>query len=401
MMESEAQDNIRELDPFGFLVGHSSAIRPLGGDVRGPDPRYVFHTPYVEFRPGRVAFTIRFDQLKASFGELRIDINAFIPGSGRDALFVTSARLNLADRASVSRDLTISIMSVAGATYAAYAFCPEGTDAWAAGLTVTAEQTDAPEGVNPAGFLLPTTLGGDAALQMPTRLIDNGVPRFADPVSQAMTAEQLAETDYQQWIARLPNRPDDDSGRWKLAFIAQVLDRYGMLRAGGRGIALGDGCTMLAPVIAAAGCTAVLATLPSDHGVSDFSWNTVSCAPLDLTIGQDGPAGVALSLADQPADARGFDFLWSIGMAQLGYERGHCANFLVELMAVLRPGGYAVHMLDVAEASDRATHALPRTEVERLAVTLISRGFTVAQLNFSGMRKGSGAAPFGLIVRKD
>ena len=111
MLDAEYRENVRTLDPFGFLVGQGSAIRPLGGEERSPDPRYVFHTPYVEFRPGRVVFTIRFEELQASFGELRVNINAQIPGSGRDAMFVTSSRLLLADRETVERGLTISIMS--------------------------------------------------------------------------------------------------------------------------------------------------------------------------------------------------------------------------------------------------------------------------------------------------
>jgi hypothetical protein len=92
--------------------------------------------------------------------------------------------------------------------------------------------------------------------------------------------------------------------------------------------------------------------------------------------------------------------MWTIGMAQLGYEAGHTANFLFELMTVLRPGGFAIHMLDLAPSAAEATGSLPRSEVERLAVTLISRGFTVAQLNF-GDGNPLEARPFGMIVRKD
>jgi hypothetical protein len=92
--------------------------------------------------------------------------------------------------------------------------------------------------------------------------------------------------------------------------------------------------------------------------------------------------------------------MWTIGMAQFGYEAGHCGNFLCELMTVLRPGGFAVHMLDLAPAAGEAKDSLPRSEVERLAVTLLSRGFTVSQLNF-GTGGSTATLPFGLIVRKD
>ena len=109
---------------------------------------------------------------------------------------------------------------------------------------------------------------------------------------------------------------------------------------------------------------------------------------------------MTLELAAEPADQRGFDFMWTMGMAQLGYKAGHTANFLSGLMSVLRPGGFAIHMLELSPSATEAAENLPRSEIERLAVTLISRGFTVAQLNF-GDGNPLEARPFGMIVRKD
>ena len=397
-MDAQAPDNIRELDPFGFMVGHASAIRPLGGPEKGPDPRYVFHTPYVEFRPGRVIFAIRLDKLQASFGELRVFINAFVPGSGRDAVFVTSSRLDLTDRAAVERGLVISVLAVAGATYAAFGLCMEGTDAQAAGLIVTAGQDEAHADPGNAAFLLPTRLASPP-LELPSRMVGDRPPRFVDPVSQVMTDDQLADPEYRHWLARLANRPVDDAAAWRFAFIAQVLERYGMLRKGARGITLGGGGMVLGPVLAAAGCEALLGQLPADHGASDFSWSNVICRQLDAAGVPEG-TNITLALADEPADQRGFDFMWTIGMAQLGYQAGHTANFLFDLMTVLRPGGFAIHLLDLSTSAAESTASLPRREVERLALTLISRGFTVAQLNF-GVGSLPETRPFGMIVRKD
>lgn len=398
MDAAAAEDNVRELDPFGFMVGHASAIRPLGGPERGPDPRYVFHTPYVEFRPGRVIFAIRFDKLQASFGELRVFINAFVPGSGRDAVFVTSSRLDLADRVAVERGLVISILAVAGATYAAFGLCVDGTDAQAAGLTVTAGQEEANNDPANAVFLLPTQLA-TPQFELPSRLVGDSRPLFTDPVSQMMTEDQLSEPDYRNWLHRLANRPAEDMATWRFAFIAQALESYGMLRKGARCITLGGGGMVLGPILAAAGCEALVGQLPADHGASDFSWMNVICRRLDPAGVPEG-TNITLALADEPADQRGFDFMWTIGMAQLGFDAGHTANFLFELMAVLRPGGFAIHMFDLAPSAVDASGSLPRGEVERLAVTLISRGFTVAQLNF-GDGNPTEARPFGLIVRKD
>ncbi|MES2498446.1 MAG: hypothetical protein V4618_20205 [Pseudomonadota bacterium] len=397
-MEASVSDTVRELDPFGFMIGHGSAIRPLGGEQRSPDPRYVLHTPYVEFRPGRVLFTIHFDQLKASIGELRVNINAFIPGSGRDAILVTSARIQLADSAAVARGMAISFMSVAGATYAAFGYCSEATDARAAGISIRAEQieTNDEAGQQP---LLPTHFGG-TALETPARLVSEAAPSFADPASQPMTQSQLGEEAFGLWASRLSPRPTTPEGQWRLAFLAQVLDRYGMLRSGARGIGWGDESVAIAPILSAAQCEAVLAVPPIGPDNSSIAWNALACTALDAPAGPDGSRpGMIVSLVDQPADQRGFDFLWSIGMAEQGYAAGGTANLLGELMTVLRPGGYAVHLFDLATTAGGP--GLPRSEIERLSVTLLSRGFSVAQLHFGDAVGQGESVPFAMVLSKD
>lgn len=400
-MDAESQDLIRELDPFAFFINHASAIRPLGGQERGVDPRYVFHTPYVAFRPGRVIFSVRFDRLQASFGELRVNINAFIPGSGRDAVFVMSSRLDMSDRIATERGLSIAVLTVAGASYAAYGFCVDGTDARAEGVTITAEEIAAPDGMSDEQLLLPTQFGAHD-LDTPVRLVTEEPPRFRDPISQPMTGAQLAEPEYRAWIDQLGRESGDPKRGWPIAFIAQALDRYGMLRPGGRGIGLGEGAAELGLIAVGRGCEAMLALFEPDLGNVSLSWGEMPCAPIDAVPGPDGLIGGApLSMADRPPDQRGFDFLWSVGLANRGHAAGNCANLLIEAMTVLRPGGYAVHIFDFATGPGAPADALPRTEVERIAVTLISRGHTVAQLNFaSGVALAEPDIPFGLIVRK-
>ena len=401
MTDSEHQDLLRDLDPFGFQIGHASAIKPLGGSERGPDPRYVFHTPYIAFRPGRVTFTIRFDKLQASFGELRVHINAFVHGSGRDAIFVTSSRLDMTDRAAAERGMTISILTVAGATYAAYGFCPEGTDARAAGITITAEETGGADDITAGELLLPTQWGTQA-LETPARLVGDGPVLLCDPVSQPMTGSQLAEPEYRQWATALQSAVDDSRTTWPLAFIAQALNRYGMLQPSARGLALGQRAAALAPVMAAHDCHAMVATVRPQPGDAGINWDALPCAPIDAPSGPDGHLrSVPLSIADQPAQERGFDFIWSLGAASRLNITGDTASFLTGAMMMLRPGGYAVHMFDLATGDGAPPTAIPRAEVERIAVMLISRNFSVAQLNFaSDVALEQPATPFGLIVRK-
>lgn len=394
-MTLEIQEQVRALDPFGFLVGQSSAITPLGGADRSRDSRYAFHTPYIDFQPGRVVFRIRLRGLRASFGELRVDINAFIPESGRDAIFVTSARLDLSDTAAVARGLTISFMCVAGATYAAYGYCPQGTDARAEALEIEAEQL---ETIDPASVqrpLLPSKYGG-AQMETPSRLIASEPPSFAHPVSQAMTPSQLEESDFALWSGLLGNRNATTEIRWRLAFAAQALRSYGMLVPGARGLCCGDEFRALAPIFAEAGSNVLLADTSVDMEGAAASQGALACRNLDST--PESPAFL-LSLANEAPDQRGFDFMLTLDIANESYAQGSSATALLEMMSVLRPRGVAIHMLRLAGAAATNVGALPRKEVERLAVTLLSRGFSVAQLNFDGTSDGD--RPFGLIVRRD
>lgn len=392
-MTLEPPEQVRALDPFGFLVGQSSAIMPLGGAERSRDGRYAFHTPYIDFQPGRVVFRVRFSGLRASFGELRVDINAFIPESGRDAIFVTSARLDLSDTQAVARGLTISFMCAAGATYAAYGYCPQGTDARAEGLEIEAEQLETIDPASAQRPLLPSKYGV-AQVETPSRLIASAPPSFAYPVSQAMTPSQFEERDFVAWSGLLDNDIATADARWRLAFAAQALKSYGMLASGARGLCRGDEYRALAPIFAEAGCDVMLADIPTPtEGVSHDS---LTCRHLDS--GPETPAFL-LSLADEAPDQRGFDFMLTLDIANESYAQGSSATALLEMMAVLRPRGVAIHMLRLAGSTAATGGALPRKEVERLAVTLLSRGFSVAQLNFDGT--DDGVLPFGLIVRRD
>ncbi|MET0375385.1 MAG: hypothetical protein ABW128_14165, partial [Rhizorhabdus sp.] len=176
----------------------------------------------------------------------------------------------------------------------------------------------------------------------------------------------------------------------------------GMLQPGARGLALGRQAAALAPIMAARKCHALIATIAAPTGGVGIPWHALPCSPIDAVPGPDGLLpGAPLSIADQPADERGFDFLWSLGAAGRLYMSGSTSSFLIEAMMMLRPGGYAVHMFDLVTGEGAPPNAIPRAEVERIAVMLISRNFSVAQLNFApGVSLDRPSTPFGLIIRK-
>jgi len=114
-------------------------------------------------------------------------------------------------------------------------------------------------------------------------------------------------------------------------------------------------------------------------------------------------------IEDEPPIAlRGFDFLWSFQGLDAAHGYGQAARFVECSLRVLRQGGYGIFLLSMIDrpgADSAGPGILTRREVERLALTMISRSHDVAQLNFAadeldGPRATGAVTPFLLIVRR-
>jgi len=379
------------LDPFGFMPGYASMIRPLGGTTASPDPRYAFHTPYVKFRAGRVRFTTKIAGLTAKGGELHLRVHGFIPESGRDAVLVTSSRIELSHQPDgVEHEMIVRC--VGGVGYAVYAFILDANQVNADSVTVFAEEED--DGAYGYSEELdgPTSFGTER-LGRPGELIGHARPVFAEPVSQCMTEAQLDEPAFAQWRTRLPAslRPEQS---WAAAQALQILERYGLLHHGALGLGLGDNEQVLPPILAQHGCE-------------------TECYAIDggrvERISEDAATVVGWRIEDEPPVAlRGFDFLWSFQGLDAAQGYGQAARFVECALRVLRQGGYGVFrlsMIDRPGADSAGPGILTRREVERLALTMISRSHDVAQLNFAadeldGPRATGAVTPFLLIVRR-
>ncbi|WP_340315020.1 hypothetical protein [Rhizorhabdus argentea] len=391
MTGTESQAAVREIDAFSYLASIASAIKPLGGPEPSPDPKYGFHTQYLEFRPGRVVFTIRFDALKAARGELRVQLQAYSPGRQSVSLVDATAG-SMAALAQDGGELTLRMHAVAGVTYAIYGYFPQGTDAIASGVLIEARELGADGSNVPAEALEPTRFGTNA-LDHPHRLVDNGPALFDAPVSQPMTSAQLREGAFSTRSSAVQERGATESETWSRAFLLQVLDVYGLLRPGARGLSLSG----------------------QDHA-------------LDLALSGDDCTTISFDRAVEmngqlPDDLRGFDFLWSMGTVGAFDSVGAAADFVERAMHCLRPGGIAVHLFPLALQSTRPTASggvvsIGRADVERMALTLIARGNDVAQLKFGSgdggdaplavegpqvgneRARSSGKVPYGLIARR-
>jgi hypothetical protein len=405
-------DDIRPLDPFAFFAGHASAIKPLGGPDRGPDPKYAFHTLYFEYRPGPIIFTIRFHDLKATAGELGVHLNAYVPSSGNNATLVGAFRRQMTEIAESGGEASLRVNAIAGVTYAVFGYCPDFTDAQASTITITVQELGTEEiEVVPPEALEASRFGTDA-IERPSALVDNGPPSFQAPVSQVMTQRQLEESAYLDWAKGFPASIVRSSDLWSRAFVLQALTRYGVLEVGAQGLALGDGDGILTTAIMRRGCSVVTGTPDTEHGISSFDPNLT---PEDMLRLRSSIRSI--NLAELPPQLRGFDFLFSLNIVNDNEIVGSFREFVHGAMRVLRPGGIAIHILGMAGADVQSDiegqQPISRKTIERLALTLIARNHEIAQLNFGhgmdndapyfGISSSSPTietVPFGLIVRR-
>ena len=348
----------QSLDPFGFFVNMTSRVVGLGGNAPGHDPAYAFHTPYVAVARGPARFDVRFEGLQARRGTLVLRVHMLPDGSGAAAVLVNSSRIQLNRLVQNDGAVSIDFQGYAGFTYALLGQIPDQSDAEAEGLVVTLDNPAAQGG--DAAFShdeVRTTRFGSDAIRPTPLLLSADPPTLAAPVSQACTAEQMAEA---TWAARcralgLPAIPDPDL--WPRIFAAEVLRLYGLREPGVRG-AVSDGAGVLDGLVA------------SDAGQE-------AGAP-DYLCSSD--------LLDEPmADAE-----------------GRVANLLDRL----RPGGLAIVFLPLAHpwpgAAVPAGSGLTRAGLDRLALRLVSRRHEVAQIKPGGSlcQDTRGVAVFGLVLRR-
>lgn len=155
------------------------------------------------------------------------------------------------------------------------------------------------------------------------------------------------------WAGRMGLEPALHRKLWEFAFIAQVLSRSGMLRAGARGLGFGCGKEPLASLFVQLGCD-VLATDLEAADARARAWageqhadSMESIWMPELCRREDAMARLRFRSLDMnaiPAELdRTFDFCWSsCALEHLGsIEQG--IEFIRRSARCLRPGGVGVH----------------------------------------------------------
>ncbi len=335
---------MRALDPFAFWAGHASAIGGLGGEALSPDPRYCFHTTYIDVRPGPARFDLTLRRVRASRGELALRIHSFRPDTGENASLVAGARLVVA--VDDPRDLQISVpfSALRHVKYAFYGYFIEDSDIHADGMAVSLQEFDGDvvEQAEPPRSLLALSRR-DHDVRPANALIHVVTPHLNAPVSQACTRAQMAGL--------------ESCDAWAEALCLNALRAYGVIVPALEGLIVGARSDRFAAALARAGFAieAVAADPPPPIASGLFG---------DFMAWPEG-------LWPEPDPVR----RWNV-------VRAWFARLKIGGLGVMtcryRPG-------DAQTSSSQAVEGplISRNEIGKWALRLIAEGYSVAPLAFS------------------
>lgn len=423
MAEAEIQHVAHEprdlvLDPFGYHVGVTSRVAGLGGNAPGHDHTYVFHTPYVEAAEGPCRFSVHFRGMTGTSGSLVLRVHILALEEGAHSRVANTDRVSIVKLVKRGGHASISFEGFRGFAFALHASIPDNTDAEAQECVVVLDRPADPNQA-PQAPVRSTQFGRDA-VKPTARLLSLDPPTLADPVSQLGTAPQLAEPAAIDWLSRLGPARGTARTRWKEVFVLQALRRYGMSERGARGLALDVGDSPLPALMAAEG-TSVVATYLAREGAEAAERITESLRRPGLCDPDLFDRNVAIRPVElQPLsdDLVDFDFLWSVGACERLGSVAAGLRLIHDSIACLRPGGLAVHAFAYdphsrdMRAKEAETPVFQRRHLERVALTLVSRGHEVAQIkvdardvlldrvDLPGQPAPVSLAAFGMIVRK-
>lgn len=233
---------------------------------------------------------------------------------------------------------------------------------------------------------------------------DEVEPDLERPVSQLVTSSQLRSPRFRQLIAALgvdPDTPLADLNRkqWEWAYIAAALESRGVLSPGSCGIGFGVGTEPLTSLFVDRGCSILATDLPADD-VNAAAWGGTSqhAASIDALHHPEicDRASLNRQVEFQPVDmtdlsplaarAGSFDFLWSSCVIEHLGGAALTERFLTQAVALLRPGGVAVHTTEYNPGSVVDPVEIP-------GITVFTAAW-VAHMGDEFARAGATMAPF-------
>ncbi|MCJ2180609.1 hypothetical protein [Novosphingobium album (ex Hu et al. 2023)] len=373
----------RVVEPFVYFRDHASAIPGLGGKSRSPNPNYCFHSNYFEYLPGVVLFHIRILDAHSTRGELEVRVHGYRPDNPDLGIkLVAGTRLSLVDIGQDVLELTVRISAIPGVHYAVFGHYTEAADLRATAIDIEAEECGG-ESAEDYGDAQAPEIAFKAVLpEAVASLVADRPSSLSMPGSQACTLAQVQSDELMMGWPQLVAGHDADGDlltHWRQVYVLQVLERFGFLGVGASGVALG--------------------ALPD--GLENLL-HTQDCLMAARTIEE---------VADPALTLRGsghFDFLICLDGSAYFDSFGGFSAFVKAAMRRVLSGGIVILVFDFhahpAVEADAGRCVLARFEIERLALSLIGHGATVAQLGFPSGR-GTDVAPaaivpFGLAVRR-
>jgi hypothetical protein len=178
-------------------------------------------------------------------------------------------------------------------------------------------------------------------------------PFLAD--CKPVTQDDMETRWFRYWCEQLRERPRYHRKLWEFAYIMQGLHAAGALKPEARVLILGAGYQPAPSYLAAKGAEVVIAqhgdeAMPGAGGDPLFNADLVDKAIFEKRVSRR-----QVDLSALPEDLTQFDASVSIGAAA---HRGSIAaglNFLSASVAVLKPGGVAIHVADFNYADDAQT----------------------------------------------
>lgn len=242
------------------------------------------------------------------------------------------------------------------------------------------------------------TLAQEAALVLQAR---RPARRVANPVRVGLASKPPTQADIEsEWLAYWCNRlrlePLYHRKVWEHAYVIQALSEHGVLRYGARVLGFGCGREPIPSLLASLGVRVTASDLSAEDAV-EAGWGGDRAGALD-ELWRPGICSeatfrrqVELRAVDMgaiPEDLTGYDACWSVSaLEHLGsLRRG--AEFILDSVRTLRPGGVAVHTTQYnfgpgEETIDNwPTVLFRRFHLETIAEKLEARGCSVAPFSF-------------------
>ncbi|HEX8654423.1 MAG TPA: class I SAM-dependent methyltransferase [Allosphingosinicella sp.] len=223
-------------------------------------------------------------------------------------------------------------------------------------------------------------------------------PVFVGLKSKATTQGDLESDWARHWTAELEIPLIFHRKIWELAFVLQAVWEQGHIRPGARGLGFGCGVEPIPSYLASRGAATTVTDLPHEEAAAAgwvstnqhasgreqaFHAHLVDRAAFERLVDFQ-----VVDMNAIPPSLAGYDFCWSVcAMEHLGsIEKG--LAFAEASLATLRPGGTAIHTMELNIAGEgptldnHPTVLFQRKHVEEVAARLRAQGHNVAELDF-------------------